>query len=113
MILIHKDLTLERWFRFSLFEQLANVGCDVERTIQWKKNGNLDYSQKAFERVLELLSITILDPKHSKGARRELCRVRETLIDHFAYDNEYNSTDEQWQQYFYDFNYAAAIQKGR
>lgn len=113
MILIHKDLTLERWFKFSLFEQLANVGCDIERTIQWKKNGNLDYSQKAFERALELLSLTILDPKNKKGARRELYRVREALLDYFIGDNEYNTTDEQWHNYFYDFNYAAAIQRGR
>ena len=33
---IHKDLTPERWFKILPFEQLANVGMDVERTIQWR-----------------------------------------------------------------------------
>ena len=50
-------------------------------------------SKQAFERALELLSLTILDPKH-KGRLRELTRVREALIDYFVYDNEYGSSDK-------------------
>lgn len=112
-MIIHKDLTLEHWFKFSLFEQLANVGCEIERTIYWKKNANLEYSRKAFERALELLTFTIMDPKNKGPRLKELGRTREALIDHFVYDNEYNTTDEIWQKYFFDFNYAAAIARGR
>jgi len=110
---IHKDLTPAHWFTFSLFEQLANVGTDIARTIQWKQNGNSDYSTKAFERALELLDFTIADPKNKKGTLKEILRVREALVDHFMYDNEYMTTDEYWQQYFFDFNYAAAVERGR
>ena len=109
----HKGLTPEHWFKFSLMEQLANVGMDVERIMQWKKQGNQDYSQKAFERALELLTLTILDPKNAGARRKELCRVREVLIDYFVYDNEYGSSDTLWHDYFYAFNYAAALQRGR
>jgi hypothetical protein len=113
-MIIHKDLASGRWFTFSLIEQLANVGCDIERTIQWKNNGNLDYSKKAFERALELLDLTIADPKNKKKpSLRELVRTREALVDHFVYDNEYQTTDEIWQNYFFAFNYAAAIARGR
>lgn len=112
-ILIHKDLTLERWFRFSLFEQLANVGCDVSRIIRAKKQGDLKLSSLAFERALELLDLTITDPKNHGARRKELLRVREALIDYFMYDNEYHSTDALWESYFWDFSYAAAIQRGR
>ncbi len=111
--MIHKGLTLEHWFKFSLFEQLANVGMDIERTIQWKKNGNADYSKKAFDRALELLDLTIADPKNRGGSLKELLRTREALIDYFVYNNEYLTHDELWQRYFFDFNYAAAIQKGK
>lgn len=112
--MIHKDLTPDHWFAFSLFEQLANVGCDIERTIYWRNDKNSDYSQKAFERALELLDLTIADPKHKgKGRLKELVRMREALVDYFVYDNEYNSTDELWQNYFFAFNYAAAVKKGR
>ncbi len=112
-MMIHKDLTPSRWFKFSLFEQLANVGTDIARVIQWKSQGKLDESQKAFERALELLDLTIVDPKNKGASLKELVRTREALIDYFMYDNEYNTTDEQWQNYFYDFNYAAAIMKGK
>ncbi len=111
-MIIHKQQAAGRWLEFSLVEQLANVGMDVERTIQWKKKGNEQYSRNAFDRALELLDFTKADPKNRKRLK-ELCRVREALVDHFMYDNEYATTDESWQKYFFDFNYAAALQRGR
>jgi len=109
--MFHKGLTPERWYQFSTFEQLANVGCDIGRTIQWRDKGEAQYSEAAFARALELLSLTIIDPKNSGPKRRELCLAREMLIDHFMFDNTYNSTDDEWQRYFYDFTYAAALER--
>jgi hypothetical protein len=106
----HKGLTLEMWSRYSLMEQLANVGVDIERTIRWRNEKNLAYSNNAFERALELIDLTLADPKNRKR-RREICRVREALVDYFVYDNVYNSTDEAWQKYFYAYNYAAALER--
>lgn len=110
---LHQNLTASHWFTFSLMEQLANIGCDIERTISWKAVGNDDYSKKAFERALELIDFTIADPKNRGAALKEIVRVREALVDHFVYDNEYLTTDAMWQSYFFDFNYAAALQRGR
>ena len=112
-MIIHKTLTPERWFKLSLLEQLANVGCDVDRTIQWKKKGDLTLSQQAFERALELMDLTKADPKNRGPRLKELCRVREALVDYFVYDNEYGSSDELWHEYFFCFNYAAALERGR
>ena len=109
--MIHKQLAAGRWFELSLVEQLANVGSDIERTIKWKKKGDQEYSQKAFYRALELLDLTVADPKN-KGRLKEVLRVREAFVDHFVYDNEYGSTDESWQKYFFAFNYYAALQRG-
>lgn len=111
--LIHKGLTLEHWSKFTLLEQLANVGCDIERTIRWRNAGDLDHSKRAFERALELLTLTIMDPKNSAAARRELCRTREAIIDYFIYDNHYATSDAIWQNYFYDFGLAAAKANGK
>ncbi len=110
---IHKDLTLDRWFKFSIFEQLANVGMDVERTIQWKNKGNTEYSKQALDRALELLDFTIVDPKNRGGRLKELLRVREALKDYFLFNNEYSFTDQFWQSYFYEFAYAAAVMRGK
>lgn len=112
-MITHKDLTPERWFKFSLMEQLANIGSDIIRTIKWKRNGNMEYSRAAFERALELLYYTVEDPKNRGPRLKEILRAREALIDHFTCDNEYNTTDEQWEKYFLQFNYAAAMERGR
>ena len=112
-MMFHKDLTAQRWFRFSIFDQLANVYCEVERTIEWRKKNEREQSNHAFERMLELLTLTIIDPKNKKGQRKELVRAREFMIDYFMYDNQYSFTDEYWQNYFYQFAYAAAIAKGK
>lgn len=111
-MILHKGLTLERWFQLSLMEQLANVGTDIQRTINWRNKGNKEYSDAAFDRAIELLDCTIADPKH-KGRLKELLCVREALADYFLFDNEYKSSDKLWHDYFYCFNYAAAIQKGK
>jgi len=109
---LHKNLTAEKWNKLSLFEQLANVGTDIDRVIRWRNKGNKEYSKSTFERALELLDLTA-DPKNSRGKRKELTRTREALVDYFVYDNEYGSNDTIWHNYFFAFNYAAAIARGK
>jgi hypothetical protein len=104
-ITYHQGLTTEKWFGMSIFEQMANVGSEIYRTISWREK-NADDSKEAFYRGLELLDLTIMDAKN-KMRLKELLRTREALVDHFVYDNGYQTTDEQWQNYFYSFNYAA------
>lgn len=104
----HKNLAKSKWQKLSFMEQMANIGSEVERTISWRKKGNLEYSKLAFERALELLDLTIFDKKN-RSRLKELCRVREALIDYFVFDNEYKSTDRDWRNYFYAFNYAARM----
>jgi hypothetical protein len=108
----HVGLTTESWFKKSLFVQLANVGADIDRTIHWRDK-DTNYSKAAFERVLELLTLTILDPKHKRSTRRELVRTRECLIDYFVYDNVYKTSDKIWHDYFFQFSYAAALERER
>ena len=111
--MLHQGLTSERWSKFSIFEQLANVACDIGRTIDWKKKNDIQSSEAAFARALELLDLTIDDPKNKGPRRRELRRVKEMIIDHFMCDNTYNTTDDEWQRYFDDFLYAAGLERER
>lgn len=102
----HKNLAEGRWRGLTFFEQMANIGSEVERAIKWKNKGNAEYSRMAFERALELLDLT-MDNKKSGSRLKELARVRETLADYFVFENIYGSSDEKWQKYFYVFNFAA------
>jgi hypothetical protein len=102
----HRELAAGRWNGLSFAEQMANVGSEVERTIAWKIKGRPDFSSRAFERALELLDLTIAD-RHNRTRLRELLRVREALADHFAFDNYYRSSQEDWRRYFRCFLFAA------
>lgn len=108
MIYQHKALASGHWNNISLMEQVANVGSEVERVILWQEKGNKDYSKKAFDRALELLDLTICDPKNKKRLK-EITRVRELLIDHFWGENQFHSTNKLWRKYFYQFNYACRL----
>ena len=105
MNIFHTDLQ-ERWKSFSIFEQMANIGAEVGRTINWKKKNNKEMCKNAFYRSLELIDFTIEDSKN-RNRLKEITRMREMLVDYFAGDNIYHSTDEAWNKYFYYFNYAA------
>jgi hypothetical protein len=98
----HSELAAGRWFQLSFAEQMSNVGSEVERTISWKAKGRLDFSERAFERALELLDLSVADVKN-RSRLRELLRVREALSDHFVFDNFYQSSEESWQRYFRSF----------
>lgn len=102
----HKNLLNGKWFEFSLAEQMANIGAEIGRAINWKKKEKPDYSQQAFFRGLELLSFTI-DDKKNKSKLKELLRLKEILGDYFMGENEYQSDNKFFENYFYNFNYLA------
>jgi len=101
----HKDLAAGRWKQLTFLEQMAHVGSEVERALSWRARDNAAYAQRAFERALELLDLTLASTRAPR--LKELARVREALLDDFAGDNMYASTDASWRQYFFAFAYAA------
>lgn len=106
MKLEHKNLASGGWAKLSLAEQLANIGSEVERAISWQEKGNDDYSQKAFLRSLELLSLS-LDCQKNGARLKELARLGEALVDYFKGENIFSSSAESWRKYFYAFNWLA------
>jgi len=102
----HKDLAAGRWQQMSFVEQMANIGSEVERALNWRTKNNQDYSQKAFERALELIDLT-LDSVTTRSRLKEVARLREALVDFFAGSNQFGSTDILWKKYFLPFAFAA------
>jgi len=96
----------KRWQKLSFFWQMANIGSEIQRAINWRKK-NPQYSKLAFERSLELINLTITDKKNQTPEKlKELLRTKELLIDYFCFDNFYKTNDKIWQNYFSAFNYA-------
>ena len=102
----HKDLAAGRWAELPFVEQMANIGSEVERALNWKAKHNDAYSQKAYERALELVDLT-LDCVLNLARLKELARVREAMVDFFCGTNEHSSTQSGWKKYFASFTYAA------
>lgn len=102
----HHQLAKGKWQKLSFFEQMANIGSEVFRMLKWRNRDKRNY-ESAFERALELLDLTIADPKNRERLK-EIARVREILVDTY-FDNQYHSTEKQWNNYFYAFNYAARV----
>jgi hypothetical protein len=106
----HPSLAAGRWQTFPLVEQLANVGSEVERALNWINKKNPEYSRAAILRALELLDLTITDPRHRRRLK-ELTRLREVLLDFFFGDNNFRSTEKNWRTYFHGFAHASALER--
>ena len=95
----HRKQAEGEWQEKPFLEQMANIGSEVYRAINWRKKGNEEYAEMAFERSLELFDLT-KESKLRYPQYKELTRMREIWVDYFKYDNEYNSTEEGINKYF-------------
>lgn len=104
----HRELAAGRWPELSLAEQLGHVGSEVSRAISWTSR-NPDLAQKALDRALELLDLTLADPRlrQSVARLREIARAREVVADFFAGPNQFGSTGPSIQKYFDAYAIAA------
>ena len=98
----HQNLAAGRWFTLSLAEQLGNVGSEIGRAINWQKKGKLELQNKAADRALELLDLTIAD-KRWQNRLKEILWAKNLTADYFYGKNEFKETPEQLEKYFYYF----------
>jgi hypothetical protein len=112
-VFLHGDLASGRWRELSLCEQMGHVGSEVGRAIRWRSR-NAEIADGAVERALDLMDLTLDDPRHRRSLPRlrELARAREVLADFLFGSNEYGSTAESLERYFDAFATAAAIARG-
>jgi hypothetical protein len=112
MSYFHQELAAGKWFTLSLAEQLANVGSEFERAVRWKKKGDVEQHERACERMLELLDLTLADPRWQKARRlKEVARLREILCDAFYGENLYGTVLSDLQKYFLYFGIAARAKR--
>jgi len=113
MTTYHPELAAGRWFTMSLAAQLGNAGSEYERALQWKKRGDKVRFEHAFARLLELIDLTIADPRWKNHRLKELTRLRVVLCDEL-----YNETPEfihpsDLTQYFLYFGILARNQRDK
>ncbi|MFH1381038.1 MAG: hypothetical protein ABIH57_02575 [Candidatus Omnitrophota bacterium] len=108
MTIQHKNLAEGRWGEMSFCVQMANIGSEVNRALNWRNRGKADFSKRAIARALELIDLT-LDSLKVFSRIREVARLREAICDDFYGLNRFSSTDTLWRKYFDHFNYAARL----
>lgn len=111
---LHDASLAERWHALSVARQLGNVGSEVGRALRWRTR-NPQIAEGALHRALELIDLTLDDPRHraSVARLREICRAREVLLDFLVGPNQYRSTEVALQRYFDAFAAAAANERAR
>lgn len=107
---IHKELAAGGWQRYSLIEQLANIGAEICRALSYDAKGDFQRREQALERGLELFDLTIADPRWRKRLK-EITRAREVVCDYFYGGNQYGSTRESLDRYFMQFAIASRLHK--
>lgn len=89
----------------TLAEQMGNTGSEIHRLVlpQNKDHGRFD---STFDRALELIDLTLADPRRKKGYK-EIARVREVLCDIYFGQNQYDTSLEALDNYFFQFGLVA------
>lgn len=74
----HADLTVERWAQFSLDQQILMIANEMNRGSKLARDGDLRRLRNAYERVLQLVDLTV-SCRPRRGMVRELLRWRDLV----------------------------------
>ncbi len=113
MTIYHPDLAAGRWFTFSLAAQLGNVGSEYERALRWKERGDEVRFEHAFARLLELVDLTIADPRWKNHRLKELTRLREVICDELCNEIREFDSPSDLRDYFLYFGILARSERDR
>jgi hypothetical protein len=109
----HPNLAAGGWFTMSLAAQLGNVGSEYERALSWKQRGDEDRFEHAFARLLELLDLTIADPRWRNHRLKELTRTREVICEEFCGGRDVTRDGPDLRNYFLYFGILARHERDK
>lgn len=76
----HKNLTLDRWNKFTHTQKILMIGNELNRAKGWLRKSDYSEVKNCYERCFELLDLTI-ETTRRKGELKELLRFREKLAE--------------------------------
>jgi len=74
----HKNLTQEKWQKFSTQEQILNIAAELSRAKFWLEKKNEEQILNCLNRAFELIDLTINAFQNQRDLK-ELLRFREVL----------------------------------
>ncbi|MDP2638817.1 MAG: hypothetical protein Q8P06_01455 [Candidatus Azambacteria bacterium] len=109
MAIQHKNLATGGWQKLSFYEQMGNIGSEINRALNWRDKDEKLY-ESAVDRAFELLDLTIADSRW-RSRLKEIIRARELLADAMFGGKEYKTSFEDLNRYFFHFAFAASIHR--
>ncbi len=93
-----------KWVEMDMFNQMGNIGSEVGRALNAKRQGKLDRCQAAFYRGLDLIDLTArLWADEKQAGLKELLYARELFAESVTTDR----LDPTLEAYFMQFAVAA------
>lgn len=74
----HKDLSPEKWSKFTPAQQILMIGNELNRAKNWLIKDDVKEADNCYERAFELLDLTIA-MNYRRNFVKELLRAREVL----------------------------------
>lgn len=96
-----------QWGRFSLVEQMANIGSEVERALRARDAGQATRLENAMGRALTLFDLTAADDRWRGPRLREVLRAREEFCRLFHDPSVPDDSADGLRRYFLAFAVAA------
>jgi len=92
----------ERWYKFSLCEQMGHIGGEITRARMWEDKKDNISRNRALERALDLIDSTKDDTRLHERLK-ELCYLRELVADKYIDASDYEVSLKDLEKYCLDF----------
>lgn len=83
-------ITQEKWSQLSLGQQMGHVASEIARARHWQEKGDTQSRNKALERALELIDLTLQDSRW-KSKSSDILNLRQVISDSLSGNNNLNT----------------------
>ncbi len=92
-----------RWSTLSFAQQMGNIGSEIARARHWEKQNDALSRDKALERALELLDLS-LDSTKRLSQLKEMTRLREVVAAWYLRQDDYDINKASLEDYCITFS---------
>ena len=104
---LHKDLAQGRWYTLSVCAQLANIGSEFGRACRAFHTQNESRFTASFDRMHELLCLSVSDPRWSYHRKKEINRLKELVCYLFFEKTATKTLEASLEKDFYAYTLSA------